>query len=79
MDNTLSVGFRQTLSNLDGDIDGLVQFQRTLLDFLFRSFDDDMMLRKGIASGFEFSVRCIPYIVAGHELHHVQVLKERYL
>jgi len=46
---------------------------------LFRSFNDEMLMRKGIASGYEFSVRCLPYIIAGHELHHVEILRERYL
>jgi len=35
--------------------------------------------RRGTANGFEFTVRAIPFILAGHELHHVGVIKERYL
>lgn len=35
--------------------------------------------RRGIASGVEFTVRAIPYILAGHERHHLTVLRERYL
>lgn len=46
---------------------------------LFRSFDDDMWLRKGSASGFDFSVRALAYQIAGHEIHHVGIIKERYL
>ncbi len=46
---------------------------------LFRSFDDEISLRTGTASGFTFTVRSIPYILAGHEIHHVGVIKERYL
>jgi hypothetical protein len=46
---------------------------------LFRSFDDEMLDLRGTASGYEFSVRSIPYIVAGHEIHHRSVLVERYL
>lgn len=46
---------------------------------LFGSFDDTMLGLRGIASGREFSVRCIPYIVAGHEIHHRSVIIERYL
>ncbi len=46
---------------------------------LFASFDDETSLRRGVASGCEFSVRAVPYILAGHELHHVDVLRERYL
>lgn len=46
---------------------------------LFRSFDERMKIRRGIASGVEFTVRAIMYIIAGHELHHREILKERYL
>jgi uncharacterized damage-inducible protein DinB len=46
---------------------------------LFRSFDDDMWLRKGTASACEFSVRALAYQIAGHEIHHMAVIKERYL
>jgi len=47
--------------------------------FLFKSFDEEMQMRKGIASGCEFTVRTFPYIIAGHEKHHQNTLKERYL
>lgn len=46
---------------------------------LFRSFDGEIWMRRGTASGFDFTVRAIPYILAGHEIHHVSVIKERYL
>jgi hypothetical protein len=46
---------------------------------LFDSFSEEMLDRGGTASDCEFSVRSFPYIIAGHERHHVQVLKERYL
>jgi hypothetical protein len=46
---------------------------------LFRGMSPEMFSRKGTASGFEFTVRAIPYILAGHERHHVTVIKLRYL
>lgn len=46
---------------------------------LFRSFDDEISLRRGVASNFEFTVRAIAYVIAGHERHHMKVLGERYL
>ncbi len=46
---------------------------------LFRSFTDEMWLRRGIASGVEFTVRTFPFIVVGHELHHRAILIDRYL
>ncbi|MEO5571542.1 MAG: DinB family protein [Bacteroidia bacterium] len=46
---------------------------------LFNSFDAEIILRKGIASNVEISVKAIGYSIAGHELHHSEVIKERYL
>jgi hypothetical protein len=46
---------------------------------LLEGFDDAAMVRRGTASGFPVSVRALAYILAGHELHHRNVLKERYL
>ncbi len=52
---------------------------RTASVALFRGMSPEMFPRKGTASGFEFTVRAVPYILAGHEGHHVTVIKERYL
>ncbi|HZM14844.1 MAG TPA: DinB family protein [Candidatus Krumholzibacteria bacterium] len=46
---------------------------------LFQSVEGDMWLRRGTASDCEFTVRTLPYIIAGHELHHMKVVRERYL
>jgi len=46
---------------------------------LFSSFTSDMMTRKGTASDVEFSVRALGFIICGHELHHINVLKVHYL
>ena len=47
--------------------------------YLFRSLSDGQQTQKGIASGNPVSVRALAYMIAGHELHHIKVLKERYL
>lgn len=46
---------------------------------LLLSFDDDMFKRSGKANDKEISVRALAYILLGHEMHHVNVIKERYL
>lgn len=46
---------------------------------LFKSFDEEMLSRIGSGSGNPFSVRALGYIIAGHEIHHRNILKERYL
>jgi hypothetical protein len=46
---------------------------------LFRNFDEEMLSRIGIANGSPRSVRSIGYMAAGHELHHLSVIREKYL
>ncbi|HEY3112097.1 MAG TPA: DinB family protein [Gemmatimonadaceae bacterium] len=47
--------------------------------FLFRHIDEQAWTRRGVANNAEVSVRALAYIIAGHELHHRQVLRSRYL
>lgn len=46
---------------------------------LFESFAPDVLLNRGTASGSPFTVRALGYIIAGHELHHLEILKTRYI
>lgn len=46
---------------------------------LFRSFDDEVLLRKGKASGSYMSVRALGFVICGHQLHHQRIIEERYL
>ena len=46
---------------------------------LFRSFPQETLALRGLASGSVISVRAIGYILTGHENHHVKVIGERYL
>jgi hypothetical protein len=46
---------------------------------LFAHLDPAAFERRGTASGKPVSVRALAYIIAGHELHHVGILKTRYL
>jgi len=45
---------------------------------LFRSLGEEAWSRKGTANKNEVSVRALAFITAGHELHHRQILEERY-
>jgi uncharacterized damage-inducible protein DinB len=47
--------------------------------YLFKSLTENQSTQKGIASGNPVSVRALAYMIAGHELHHIKILKERYL
>lgn len=52
---------------------------RTATIELFKSFDDEALSQKGIGSGLELSVRAIGYTILGHEIHHLRIIRERYL
>jgi hypothetical protein len=43
-----------------------------------RSLNADAWLRRGTASNNPVTVRGLAFIIAGHELHHREILKERY-
>lgn len=45
---------------------------------MFRGFGPRQWSQVGSASGFPFAVRAFPFVMAGHEIHHCQVLAERY-
>ncbi len=59
----------------------LEQFRhlRSANTLLFDSFDDSALDRTGTASGYSFTTRAILYVMAGHELHHMNIVRERYL
>jgi len=52
---------------------------RTANAAFFASLDEETLSRRGVASGAECTVRALIHIIAGHELHHRDVLTERYL
>jgi hypothetical protein len=45
---------------------------------LFRPLGEDAWTRRGVANKNEVSVCALAFIIAGHELHHREILKERY-
>lgn len=45
---------------------------------LFGNLDDEALVRRTVANGAEVSVRALAWIVAGHEMHHRRILRERY-
>jgi hypothetical protein len=45
---------------------------------LFRRLDAEAWQRRGTANRNQVTVRALAYTSAGHELHHVAILKDRY-
>ncbi len=46
---------------------------------LFNNFQPHVFANVGFANGAPFSVRAAVYIIAGHELHHLKIIQEKYL
>ncbi|MBH8557301.1 DinB family protein [Hymenobacter sp. BT442] len=46
---------------------------------LFDSFTEEQLDRRGTANGGPATVRALLYIVPGHERHHLNIIRERYL
>lgn len=46
---------------------------------LFVHFDQTMFTRMGTANNSPISPRALAYIIAGHEIHHLAIVRERYL
>jgi hypothetical protein len=46
---------------------------------LFESFDEQALFREGISNNNRATVRALGYHLAGHELHHIQIIREKYL
>ena len=47
--------------------------------YLFQHLSAEAWMRRGKANNVVTSVRALAYIIAGHELHHIQILKTKYL
>jgi len=46
---------------------------------LFKSLDEEMLSQKGTASGKEITARALIFVTIGHEKHHLEIIKSRYL
>lgn len=44
----------------------------------FKNFSDEMLDQVGTVSGHAASARAFGFMIAGHELHHLDVLKDKY-
>jgi hypothetical protein len=53
-------------------------FIRESSKYLFKNFNEEVLDRKGIASKNILSVRAAGFIIAGHSLHHINIINQRY-
>lgn len=66
---------RRTLADLGEELAAVRQ--ATL--HLFRHLGPDALMRRSTASDNPFTPRALAYVIAGHERHHVGILKAKYL
>jgi len=66
------------LRQLDELTSEFMSIRDTTLSWL-RGLDKQAFQRRGIANNMSVSVLALAYIIAGHERHHIGILRERYL
>lgn len=79
-------GFDQDVYVANTDVSGISikdlagEFKASRLSniYMIKGFSNDQLLRDGIASNSRFTVRAFVYMLAGHELHHLNIFRERY-
>ncbi len=64
--------------NFDNLLDEFTCTRRACIS-LFKSFTNEMLQLSGTANGSDVTVRALGFIIAGHQMHHLKVIKERYL
>jgi uncharacterized damage-inducible protein DinB len=66
---------RVSLASLIAEFDSV----RRATTLMFENMDPEASTRQGTASTYPVSVRALAWIIAGHELHHRGILKQKYL
>ncbi|MFL5731206.1 MAG: DinB family protein [Cytophagaceae bacterium] len=66
---------RRTVKDL---LDELITIRNSTV-ILFENLTDEMLLRTGMASGIKVSVLALGFVIAGHQQHHLKVIREKYL
>ena len=62
----------------DDLISELAAVQQSSIKF-FRSFDDEQLQTRGTIGNYTIDVNALGFVVVGHTLHHLKLIKERYL
>jgi len=63
---------------LEDLITSFTNVRQSSLD-LFRSFSETELMKSGKSNGVKMSVEMIGYVIAGHTLHHKNIIQSRYL
>ena len=65
----------RSLDDLIGEYDAVRQSSI----IMYNSFTSDILKKTGKADGALLSVRAAGFLICGHEIHHKEIIKERYL
>ncbi len=91
---SISRGDKQSLPGMDQDeyMEGNNYNDRTLANLsneylavrvstihLLSSMTKEMIAQQGNASGTDVTVRALAFIIAGHDIHHMNIIKRKYL
>lgn len=52
---------------------------RAATEMLFKHLNDEELLFAGMASNLSINALALGYVIAGHNQHHIEIIKERYL
>ncbi len=66
---------KRTLQNI---VDEMLALRHATIH-QFSSFDASVMHESGICFNQEMSVLALGYVIAGHQIHHMNVIRERYM
>ena len=64
--------------NFDDMLNEFTLLRRSTI-FMFQDFEEEILDREGKVGDLSISVRAIGYICSGHVIHHLKVIKERYI
>lgn len=51
---------------------------RTSTQYLFKGMNEEMIIRSGVAYKSEISALALGFVIVGHPIHHLNVIRERY-
>jgi hypothetical protein len=66
---------RRSIKSIIDEFESVRRATITLIDGL----EDEVLLNDGFCNGYKSNVRSLAYHLAGHELHHINIIREKYL
>lgn len=77
-ENILAMNSKANSRKLETIIDDFL-FARRNTQSLFSSFDEESLLTIGKSWNYEMPVLALGFIILGHQIHHFNIIRERYL